>query len=75
MTRMLTDAHSYATAESAEKMITKLMAQYNVDWNYVIVAQPDGRFTALCINRGDAGELQQMINLLHKTNGKFAVAG
>jgi hypothetical protein len=75
MTRILTEAHTYATAESAEKSIIKIMSEGNVSWAYVIVAQPNGRFTALCINRGDAGELQMMINLMHKSNYKFAVAG
>ena len=46
---ILTKAHSYATRARAEKEVVDAIAEGRNE-RYVIVAQPDGRFTALIIN-------------------------
>lgn len=73
MTRMLTEAHSYKTAESAETALLKIFEEYNVEYKYVVIAQPDGRFTPAVMPSRDYS--QEAINLLSVTNYRFAIMG
>lgn len=69
---ILTEAHSYANRENAVKKVMSCIANGRFDYpvRWVILAQPDGRFTpAVCLASDQVHDLHYFIN------NKVAVIG